>query len=195
MGPWGIVPTGQETQFGARTFYGAYLTGFRSWRVLADGDLKPCVTSIQYTWTEGVNIAQCFRSSVISGSLSVRADVPIYDANGEVIDTVKRHELVSKVCSCGFYAYFPGKGSHHSQGNISGLVKGTGNVVRGPKGFRMEKAEILAFIRPESPTNIHGALLESILRKYPSIPMFDSLKEATEEFPISTFPAAEVAKK
>jgi hypothetical protein len=193
---WGYGASGMEASFGDRTFYGGYLTGFRSWRVEKDGTLRPAVTSIPYVWTEGENLAQCFRTQVITGALPVRSEVPIYDGEGNVVGTTKKHEVASKVCSCGFYAYFPGKGSHHSAGNISGLVKGTGRVVRGPKGFRSEKAEILAFIRPSAPTNIHGDLLESVLSQYSTIPVFESLKEATAEFPISSFSAdTAVAKK
>jgi hypothetical protein len=186
---FGYGASGVEASFGDRDFYGAYLTGFRSWRVLGDGLLAPAVTSIPYVWTEGTNEAQCFRSLVITHGLPVESEVTLYNPDGTVLKTVKQHVLASKACSCGFYAYFPGKGSHHSAGNISGLVKGTGDVVRGPKGFRSAKAEILAFVRPTAPTSIKEDLQEKIFAHYSSIPVFDNLSEATKEFPISSFPA------
>jgi hypothetical protein len=48
-------------------------------------------------------------------------------------------------CECGFYAYFSGQDNKHMQGNpVGAIIEGTGKTVIGTKGFRTEKAELLA---------------------------------------------------
>jgi hypothetical protein len=64
-------------------------------------------------------------------------------------------------CSCGFYAYFDPKHDEYSNSvsgtftggpKISGIVSGYGKVQVGTKGFRAEKAKVLALYMPQYPT-------------------------------------------
>lgn len=48
-------------------------------------------------------------------------------------------------CDCGFYAYFRGQDNQYMRGNpVGAIIEGTGKTVIGSKGFRTEKAELLA---------------------------------------------------
>lgn len=72
-----------------------------------------------HSWRPGVNRARCS---------SPRADVALN-------------------CTCGFYAYW--RPPRPRRGSMIGVVEGWGKVVVGPKGFRCEKARIVA-LAPDS---------------------------------------------
>ncbi len=48
-------------------------------------------------------------------------------------------------CECGFYGYFSGQDNQYMRGNpVGAIIEGTGKTVIGTKGFRTEKAKLLA---------------------------------------------------
>lgn len=66
------------------------------------------------------------------------------------------HQVVDPECTCGFYAYTdPDSLFENSNGNCPttfGLIRVSGRVTQGTKGFRAEKAEILALTELHRPT-------------------------------------------
>lgn len=48
-------------------------------------------------------------------------------------------------CECGFYGYFSGQDNEYMRGNpVGAIIEGTGKTILGTKGFRTEKAKLLA---------------------------------------------------
>ena len=64
----------------------------------------------------------------------------------------KPHRVPDPGCTCGFYAYTDqdslAKNSYDDGNSVFGLVKAHGLVTQGTKGFRAEKAEIVALTMP-----------------------------------------------
>lgn len=79
-------------------------------------------------------------------------------------------------CSCGFYAFTDHRYLIHENSMlagmrlVSGIIRGFGRTLVGTKGFRCEKAEIIAFLKPKSHPS--GQLLSGL---YPDVPMLPDL--------------------
>ena len=99
--------------------------GFRRWKIREDGYLSP-LTRHDPCWTEGVNLARCYDgwASWISG-----------------------HKTASRDCTCGFYAYFS-PAYNQLGGDVEGVIEGHGRATVGTKGFRVERAKIVALVVP-----------------------------------------------
>lgn len=54
-------------------------------------------------------------------------------------------------CSCGFYAFHDGSNDYHTTTGISAVVEGYGETVLGTRGFRSQKARIVALQLPPDP--------------------------------------------
>jgi hypothetical protein len=93
------------------------------------------------------------------------------------------HRAGIKGCSCGFYAYFDeDHNPHHSKSNVLCVIEGYGLLTVGTRGFRAEKARLLALVvkpRHRSPRYQH------LQRNYPSLPVFASRTAALAEFPLT----------
>jgi hypothetical protein len=85
-------------------------------------------------------------------------------------------------CSCGFYAFTDYR-SEELENNyafsqldiVTGAIRGFGRTLLGERGFRCEKAEMIAFIKPAGPRQ----RLETLKRLYPDVPIVpdrDALK-------------------
>jgi hypothetical protein len=99
-----------------------------SWRKLSDGRLH-LIGVTGYPWLPGRNTAYCDPSWL-------RRIFPR-------LQPLPHHNAPQDGCKCGFYGYFrPGSVTWNS--DITGIVKGYGNVLLGPSGFRCQKAELLA---------------------------------------------------
>lgn len=114
----------------ARHFDGYPLTvgeiyGTRSWNMkeTRNGPVLTGVTYQEYWWKPGINTAVCRLS-------------------GDVCED-DSHQ-------CGLWAYH--NGDTWGLKDITGIVRGYGRTTIGTKGFRSEKAEIVAFVRPETAT-------------------------------------------
>lgn len=92
-------------------------TGQRSFEVTADGKLTG--VHQQAPWGPGENVASCI--TVMGG---------------------EGHRPPAVGCGCGFWAYHDG--SSYPAGPVSGVIEGYGRVTIGPRGFRAEKARIVA---------------------------------------------------
>jgi hypothetical protein len=69
------------------------------------------------------------------------------------------HRPAEPSCTCGYYAYTDesslNRNSSWRDGSVFGIIKGYGQVTQGSKGFRCEKAEIVALTRPQ--VSDHGS--------------------------------------
>ena len=102
---------------------------------------------------------------------------------------------------CGFWAYWrpPARIKDvHTVGGVAGVIRGWGRTLRGPLGFRCQKAEIVAFtINPAwalSRLHVRAFGLEgelsprtiaAALTGYYGVPVFPSLEAMLAECPVS----------
>lgn len=119
------------------------------------------------------------------------------------------HDFVQ--CKCGFYGYYTGSLDWASNKTVSGIVEAFGKVELGPRGFRAEKAKILAiYIPPEAPhegyiprkfheagLSMHEAFadlrphtrainqaLTRIRDNYPAVPIYYDFELMLADFPV-----------
>lgn len=116
----------------------------------------------------------------------------------------KAHALAGVKCQCGFYAYFDGgndyltNASYASGGmfaiymrdedkapRIGAIVEGWGTCTVGTRGFRAEKARVLALVIPESTAARHEVAFQKVQRNYPGLAAFATEKEAVRAFPLT----------
>ena len=97
--------------------------GFRRWKLTSAKHLRP-LTQL-HPWTPGENHAHCTGWGMF----------------------LKKHHVASVDCSCGFYAYFS-PGADQLSGDVEGIIEGYGRVTVGSKGFRAERAKIVALVVP-----------------------------------------------
>lgn len=119
------------------------------------------------------------------------------------------HALAGIACQCGFYAYFDGGNDYLSQAWASGgaitisngylvtggsedraprvaaVVNGWGLVTVGSRGFRAEKAEVVALISPKSEQAKHEVAFAKVRRNYPDVEVFETEVEAVRAFPLT----------
>lgn len=115
--------------------------GRRSFGVLPDGRLTGVF--FPQVWQPGENRASCFHEGGVvvrepDGRLAVRG----YSAR----NIGPAHGLQG--CTCGFYAYYRGDPYARAR-RVSGVIEGYGRVVLGTKGFRAQKARVVALLLPE----------------------------------------------
>lgn len=97
------------------------------------------------------------------------------------------HDVGSLTCECGFYAYFDGGDDYHSKASmaVTGIVEGYGHVVAGVRGFRAEKARVLALIKPKRDVLVGQRLWEQVAHNYVDVPTFKTVNQALAEHPLS----------
>lgn len=103
-----------------------------------------------------------------------------------------KHDLVSLACTCGFYAYFDGSNEYAEDAGtlgITGIVEGYGKAVVGDRGFRAEKARIVALVAPDfNGLGSHSAQVllrwQRVAEMY-GVPMYGSAAQAVEAHPLS----------
>lgn len=62
------------------------------------------------------------------------------------------HKVGKLDCTCGFHAYFDGTNTYDGEGRLTGIVEGYGTVTVGTRGYRAEKARLVALVIPEPVT-------------------------------------------
>ena len=153
------------SDFSDRPFVAGSLIGIRSFKPIGERLFAP--VQRHPAWVPGENVAECRRPLMFSVMPPV-----------EALD----HRAGSMGCRCGFYAYFDlGSNPHHQLGNVLGLIEGYGVTTVGTRGFRCEKARIVALIAPEPPDFDLGFVFAS----YPDVPVFQSVQAAVAEFPLT----------
>lgn len=145
------------SDFSDRPLIAGSLVGLRSFGVDAYGRL----TGVNYrrVFTPEVNVARCAGDSRKGGFIigpmhlaGLSCGCPMCRPTVETAKTAPDHRVAQLDCTCGFYAYFDREANpYHKNGNVLGLVEGFGNVTVGSRGFRAEKAKLVALI-DETPT-------------------------------------------
>lgn len=152
------------SEFSDRPFVAGSLIGIRAFKPVGDRLVAPVQGT--WLWRPGENVAACLPA--LSWPL---ASTPTQD-----------HRAGSMGCRCGFYAYFQaGYNPHTRPGDIFGLIEGYGVVTVGTRGFRCEKARIVALIAPDVPDFDLGF----VFANYPDVPVFPSVDAAVAEFPLT----------
>lgn len=130
----------------------------------------------------------------------VRTHVTWYDGttgvyDGKVstqqIEITGAHLVPDEHCKCGFYAYSGREQDQHTGlGYIAGVIKGYGRTLIGPKGFRCEKAEIVALLDPTKggtkDTAKRRRRAELLARNYPEVPQFTSWEALFQFAPLTS---------
>lgn len=155
------------SDFSDRPFAAGSVFGLRSFRPATELDLPgPLVGVRGNPWGPGENSAECLRgpSDWLSGSPS----------------STEPHRAGIHGCSCGFYAYFDGSNDAGMFWiiRIPAVIEGYGVVTVGSRGFRCEKARIVAFT--QSPWG------EFDFSHYPDIPVYETETDMLAEHPTSS---------
>lgn len=99
-------------------------------------------------------------------------------------------------CQCGFYAYFGGAlgQSYAIKSQLAGVIEGHGRCIIGTRGFKAQKARIVALYAPPmvdplvsgSPVRALGLDADDmwlLRQQYPSTPLYDSFESMLRDFP------------
>ena len=115
---------------------------------------------------------------------------------------LRKHPIASASCECGYYAYFDGGNDYLSQSSnawaalytggtedraprVGAIVNGYGLVTVGSRGFRAEKAEVIALISPMSDQARYAVPFEKVRHNYPDLPVIATEREAVELYPLT----------
>lgn len=117
------------------------IKGLRTWSADDQGRLRGVTYPV--VWTPGENISRCMANDRDCGqpgcgfcaALAASAEAPRHNFDPE--------------CDCGFWAYDERNVKPHGD-CITGVIEGYGRVTIGTKGFRCEKAKIVALSRADS---------------------------------------------
>lgn len=138
------------------------LRGYREWIRRTDRHLA--AVSYNTVWEDGVNQAICQyqRLMTISGLPS------------------RQHRLgegsvPGPRCTCGFYAVHEPDERKWMDHCLFGVIEASGRVIVGTRGFRAEKARIVAVYAPE--------LTDGLIRNYPSVTWFTDRERMLEVYP------------
>lgn len=145
--------------------------GARSFEVDAYGRLH----GIYYPaiWVPGENASHCFGQSAAApyqafaqaiSSVMYTLPSPPAPKTTKPLPASKEHSLDR--CTCGFYGYFDGSNDYGAPSRISGIVEGYGRTVIGSRGFRSEKARLVALCVERRPYRFP---LTRVFARYPTV--------------------------
>lgn len=168
--------------------------GIRVWRMDSLGRLRARNTTAP-AWRPGVNQAQCHRHqggllSMPSLTFQIYGGPFGYEAHPEPPKVCTQPP--SEGCGCGFYAYtdplHEEAAGNAGQQLVLGVIRGTGRTLVGTKGFRCEKAEILALRDPtrggRKETPWRRDQVAKLARLYPDVPLLPSRADLLAFAPI-----------
>jgi hypothetical protein len=115
--------------------------GLRSFNVDHYGRLT-AVARPTVVWKPGENVAVCNRSAMDFVNTLMRQAAHPYAGGFSVSATGTCPGIAHPLCTCGFYAYHDG--SKYQGGQVTGVIDGYGKTTVGTKGFRCEKARVVA---------------------------------------------------
>lgn len=204
-----IFPAGfdGDDHFNGVPYAPGSIKGARTWRVNDNGELFG--VSFPVMWSPGENVAKCIRGTTTDGRhQSLWNPAPIRDASDWPDVCVPMLDSGHK---CGFYGYMPESNSFpmftydrktddSECKGVTGIIEGYGHVVTGKRGFRCEKARIIAVAIP---TKILGTahirsddtkgtdaqkvdtlnLVGAVADKYPSARIYLNLEEMLADYP------------
>lgn len=165
-----------------------YVLGVRGFRLDTMGRFTGW--SFKSVWKPGENVSVCgrqktqcneslYNSSLYSSSYS-------YHSHTESCYVPNPCDGDIENCDHGFWAYyddFDSQGEHIAENGYTAIIKGYGKTVLGTKGFRAEKAEIVAVAIPwsyESPARPRIV----VERNYPDLKVYNTKTEMFNAFPV-----------
>jgi hypothetical protein len=164
-----MTPTSPKSEIQSQREHVAIgrVRGLRVFAANSEGKLMGPISMC--TWCDGINSAQC---------LSLRK-----------MDRCPG--LLDPSCTCGFYATTDIIHGYRFRGVLC-FVEGFGKVVISERGFRAEKAKIIAIFLPDDTELNHwrgnywmpSTVQEMIERNYRSAKVFSSLTDIIKEFPL-----------
>lgn len=159
----------QREYLGEEILIPSSLLGFRQW-YWKEGSISSFGNS---KWTNGSLTSVCERFSVLG-------------------DTKEEHSSPYMECSCGIYAHYLPLESYERTYNIFGVIEASGRIFMGTKGFRAEKAKIVA-LSGYGPCTQWFTTKEKTRGIYPpdvvdfctsiGVPYFPTVKQMVYEFP------------
>lgn len=184
----------------------APLRGYRSWNMSSSRRLAS--VSMQYVWTSVEQTATCARTPPMFHVHRGEHVEPVYRAlpafRGEVSDDSisgeeacvcnawEDHRIPGLYCSCGIYGWYQHYQKHLNEfrGYFSGVIEVSGRVVLGTKGFRAERAKIIAcapgnlFMDNELPPHWVNSELQYVKEvHYPEMQVFGSFHDLVDAYP------------
>lgn len=137
------------SEFSDRPLIAGSIVGLRSFGVDTLGRLTG--VNFKSVFTPDVNAAICRgdtrRSPFAFLTMPHMMSLPCECPACKTPQSKKNHRPGTLDCTCGYYAYFDREANpYHKDGNMLGLVEGFGNVTVGSRGFRAEKAKLVALI-------------------------------------------------
>lgn len=156
-----------------------HILGIRGFKLDTMGRLTGYAYPV--VWTPGENVSVCRRKKVICSNNSYSN----YHDHTSRCYTIDPCDGKIEDCVHGFWAYFDDfdtQAEKIAKTSYSAVIRGYGRTVIGDKGFRSEKAEILAVSIPftyvDSPTP-----RAMVRRNYPDIKVFDTKSEMLQSYP------------
>lgn len=177
--------------FGDFEFAVGTVRGLRSWHAEEAG-LRS--VSRKYIWRPGENTAHCYRVEL--------CDCADCRAERDAMLAVSPHRM--ETCDCGFYAYFAPQIEVGSEtytrptGSYTiGVIEAYGRTIVGTKGFRAQRARILALAlngtEPDASLSTWAAIAHERRLQHTGlaahrlgVPLFTSVEELLAEFPTSS---------
>ena len=144
------------------------IRGVRAFGV--DGLGRLCGITVEDPFGPGENVASC---RVLTGGLSYTPDMPV---------RTDEHRAGASGCTCGYWAHTTENRDYMRSDRWTAVVDGYGLVTRGTKGFRAEKARLVALVPPLVQTIDTARTLR--LYSGAGVPVFVSLVEALAAHPI-----------
>lgn len=171
------------SDFNSAEFVVGTTKGIRVWRADSLGRLTGWTH--RQVWTPGENVATCKRGERSSVAYAWMRE---YDTD---VKEPEPCESITTDCGCGFWAYHSGTPDFGSDEGVVGICEGYGKTTIGTKGFRAEKARIVALAFPKSLCGCshdqvfaQSEAVETLVRRnYPDVPVFDSVADMTAAFP------------
>jgi hypothetical protein len=178
--------------------------GLRTWLMDDYGRLQAMHIRMAQPWRPGVNEAVCHASEygvvtlgttlaqIAAGGLVGPGGCRCPSCAPRAAAEPEAHPTPAEQCKCGFYAYTsPATRETYTgqDGYILGVVRGTGRTLIGTKGFRCEKAEIVALLDPrgDHPAGSGFAWQADRLRAvYPDVPLLPSRDQLIAFAPIES---------
>lgn len=175
------------SEFSDRPLVAGGVVGLRSFRVDKLGRLTGAV--YREVWKPGDNEAVCRKGAAYRDLYSFGGTWQ-YDPDRGVKNP--RHRAGDIDCGCGFYAFFDrGKNRWHNRHRVRTVIEGWGVTTVGERGFRCERAKIVAFVAPawwEFGRFRKSSLPASVRANYPDIPVYRSTRAALKRHPLTFVP-------
>lgn len=168
--------------------------GLRVWRIDDFGRLRALHVQTAAPWRPGINEAACIAehdgSQVwYSGGLimTVPGSYTYYSTGANSAKRRGCKRVPNEKCRCGFYAYTSISHTELSKAqepdHILGMVRGSGRTLIGSKGFRSEKAEVVALL---DPTHLPELRRRAVLGIYPDVPLMADVDALLQFAPLTS---------